>query len=188
MIPPLPNSLSLADRTLKVSSTAASTVSSFASIVRPPVDCGLTRGYRTRAMRLGDRLDRPVLLSLFGGGYTPEGNPVPPSSAKDGVRMRLQVISSQQLVNARGELGRLPDVHTEAVSRNHRGHVTAGRSFPDLLAHRPQQPQGLLFHVRPHIRVTASHVNSIGGKPPGSGPEARRPNQGVSIAASLRAA
>jgi hypothetical protein len=63
-------------------------------------------------MRLGDRLDRPVLLSLFGGGYTPEGNPVPPPSAKDGVRMRLQVISSQQLVNASGELGRLPDVHT----------------------------------------------------------------------------
>src|SRR5918997_2116394 len=186
MIPPLPNSLSLADRTLKVSSTAASTVSRFACIVRPPVDCGLTRGYRTGAMRLGDRLDRPVLLSLFGGGYTPEGNPVPPSSAKDGVRMRLQVISSQQLVHASGELCRLPDVHTEAVSRNHRGHVTAGRTFPDLLAHRLQQPQGLLFHVRPHIRVTTSHVNSIGVSPRGSGPEPSRRNQGDSIGVSLR--
>jgi hypothetical protein len=137
-------------------------------------------------MRLGDRLGRPALLSLFGGGYTPEGNPVPPSGAKDGVRMRLQVISSQQLVHASGELGRLPDVHTEAVSRNHRGHVTAGRTFSDLLAHRLQQPQGLLFHVRPHIRVTTSHVNSIGGSPRGSGPEPSRRNQGDSIGVSLR--
>ena len=139
-------------------------------------------------MRLGDRLDRPALLSLFGGGYTPEGNPVPPSGAKDGVRMRLQVISSQQLVHASGELGRLPDVHTEAVSRNHRGYVTAGRTFPDLLAHRLQQPQGLLFHVRPHIRVTTSHVNSIGDSPWGSGLEPSRRNQGNSIGVSLRSA
>src|SRR5918997_2025554 len=188
MIPPLPNSLSLADRTLTVSSTAASTVSRFACIVRPPVDCGLTRGYRTGAMRLGDSLGRPALLSLFGDGYTPEGKPVPPSGAKNGVRMRLQVISSQQLVHAGGELGRLPDVHTEAVSRNHWGHVTAGRTFPDLLAHRLQQPQGLLFHVRPHIRVTTSHVNSIGDSPWGSGLEPSRRNQGNSIGVSLRSA
>ena len=120
-------------------------------------------------MRLGDRLGRPALLSLFGGGYTSEGDPVPPSGAKDDVRMRLQVISSQQLVYASGELGRLSDVHTEAVSRNHRGHVPASRTFPDLLTHRLQQPQGLLFHFCPYVRVTTSHVNSIGGTTRGSG-------------------